>query len=90
MNPAGLSPKEIQQQIFDEIASGTHPQTLKENLRQQGVPVEGYYFTTEAKHTEEVLPPAEPSSPVTGWQVFWTIVTVLILILKIARCSNSM
>ena len=90
MNVTGLSTKEIKQQIFDEIDRGTHPQTLKESLRQQVVLVEGYYFTTRAKHSEVLLPPSKSTLPVRGLQVFWSIVTVFIIILRIAKCSSSM
>jgi len=90
MNIEGLKPKEIQERIFEEIAKGANPDTLKMDLKAKGVPVEGYYFSTKTAHEQEVSLPAEPAGQLTGWQIFWGVVTVIVLVLRIARCSSRM
>jgi|GEM_PF-5492216 len=93
MEIQGLTSREIQQRIFEEIGNGTNVVALKQELKEKGVPVEGYYFTTEAQYQSEKSFSAEPASAassVSGKQVFWTILTIVIVIFKIARCSSRM
>ena len=89
------SPKEIQQEIFDQIAKGANPGELKELLRRKGVPVEGYYFTSENAHNTELEQSrlnsgsgASTSGGASGAQIFFAILSVVILIFRIARCTS--
>ena len=88
MNIENKNPKAIQEEIYKEINAGADPVKLKQELKAQGVPVEAYYFTTGQDLVTMQEPPS--SSGVSGWQVFLTIVSLLILIFRIARCSSRM
>ena len=81
--------KEIQQAIFSEIQKGTPVETIKNELREKGLHPEAYYFTTESQHNVVMDAPSS-SSNVSGWQVFLVIVSLLVLVIRIARCSNRM
>ena len=81
--------KEIQQLIFSEIQKGVPIDSIKNELRGKGLHPEAYYFTTESQHNVVMdTPPA--SSNVSGWQVFLVIVSLIVLVIRIARCSNRM
>jgi hypothetical protein len=94
METENKNPKEIQQEIFDQISKGANPVELKELLRKKGVPVEGYYFVSEAAHKRQIeTPPQYGVSQQAGggasaWQIFVAILSVVLLIFRIARCSS--
>lgn len=90
MNIEGKSAAEIQQHIYNEMAAGKNPQVIKEELSKQGVPVEGYYFTTEAQRAIEMVQPPSASSGPSAGQVIWGVVLVIIVILKVIRCNSQM
>ncbi len=78
------NPKEIQQAIFDEIARGANREQLKQELSGKGVPVEAYYFTTEAERNEQIITPADDTqSGVSGWQVLIALLAVAFFVFRI-------
>jgi hypothetical protein len=79
---------EIQAQIFAEVEKGTNIEIIKAELRDVGKNPEGYYFTTAAKHNAVIQAPKEPAGQLTTIQIISGIITVLFLIIRIARCSN--
>lgn len=90
MDIENKNPKEIQELIFAEIRNGASIEALKNELREKGLHPEGYYFTTEAEHQAILEEPRTPAGQVSGWQIALTIVTLIILVFRIARCSSRM
>jgi hypothetical protein len=90
MNIDNLSPKEIQEQIFVEIGKGTNVEIIKTALKDKGQNPEGYYFTTAAKHNEVINAPKEPAGQMSGLQIFGMIISIIFIIIRIARCSSKM
>ncbi len=90
MNLESKSPNEIQQEIFGEIRNGTSIEKLKAELKEKGLHPEGYYFATETEHNKVMEEPKTAAGQMSGWQIFIGIVAVLVLVLRIARCSSKM
>jgi hypothetical protein len=90
MNTENLTPKQIQEVIFAEIEKGTAIDIIKATLKQQGKNPEGYYFTTAAKHNQTVNAPKEPASKISGMQVFWIVLSIVFLLIRVARCNSRM
>jgi hypothetical protein len=91
MQLTGKTTNEIQQEIFDAIKNGEDINKLKEEISAAGFKPEGFYFTGETAHRIAMeTPRSAAGGGVSGWQVFLTIVSVLVLVLRIARCSNRM
>ncbi len=84
------TPEEIQQLIYAEISSGADKELLKSHLRQQGINTEGYYFTTEAERNAILMEPKVSDNGITAKQVLLAILTIVVVVLKIARCSRNM
>ena len=90
MNLDNKTPKEIQQEIFSEIQKGTNIEKIKTALREQGHHPEAYYFTSEKEHTTILEAPKAAAGHTSGWQVFLAIVAIIIMVIRIARCSSKM
>lgn len=90
MEIANKNSKEIQSEIFAEIRKGTSVEALKAELKKKGHHPEGYYFTNEEQHIKMLAEPKAPAGHLTSGQIVWGIVIVLILIIRIARCSSRM
>jgi hypothetical protein len=82
--------KEIQQEIFAEIKKGTNIEKLKAELKEKGLHPEGYYFIAESEHTKIMAEPKIGAGHTTGWQIFVAIIAIIVMVIKIARCSNRM
>lgn len=90
MNIENKTPKEIQQLLFEEIRNGADIEKLRVELKEKGLHPEGFYFTTEAEHTKVMEEPRSPAGQLSGWQIFAGIITIVVLIIKVARCSSKM
>ena len=91
MELTGKSPKEIQQQIFDEIKKGTGADVLAAELKHNGLHPEGYYFTTEESHQALLEEPkTSAASGVSGKQIFWFSLSLIFIIIKVVRCNMIM
>lgn len=90
MNLDNKNPKEIQQEIFSEIQKGSDIEKIKTELREKGQHPEAYYFITENEHTKIMEEPKSAAGHTTGWQVFVAIIAIIIMVIKIARCSSKM
>lgn len=90
MHLQNQSNQEIQAQIFAEVEKGTNIEIIKAELKDAGKNPEGYYFTTAAKHNQVIEAPKEPAGQLSSMQIIGGIITVIILIIKVARCSNQM
>ncbi len=93
MNFQNLSNEEIQKVIFEEIEKGTYVLSIKEALIAQGKIPEAYYFTTTTQHEQTMQVPSghdEPSESMGAMQIIGTIITVCVLIYRIASCNSNM
>ena len=90
MELTGKTPKEIQQQIFDEISKGTSADVLAAELKHNGLHPEGYYFTTKESHHAALEQPKEPAGAVSGKQIFWFSLSLIFIIIKVVRCNMLM
>jgi hypothetical protein len=91
MNFQNLTNEEIQKVIFAEIEKGTYVLNIKEALIAQGKIPEAYYFTTTTQHEQVMQVPSghdEPSESMGALQIIGTIVSIGILIFRIATCNS--
>jgi len=88
------TPQQIQQQIFDEIKKGANIHALKHELKESGIPPEAYYFTTQEEHNTEIATDGFSSTeqPATRstWQIILLVISIIVLIVRVARCSSRM
>lgn len=90
MDITGKTQQEIQQLIFEELKAGKTTDSIKAKLIENGQKPEGYYFTSQEDYNRVIEEPKTAAGQLSGWQIFWGIVVVIIMILRIARCSNRM
>jgi hypothetical protein len=90
INVENKTPQEIQQLIYVEIKNGADKEELKSFLQKQGIATEGYYFTTEEERNAILTQPKVSDSGVTTKQILLGILTLVVVIIRIARCSRNM
>lgn len=90
MDITNKTPKEIQQGIFDEIANGTNPEQLRQELSGKGVPTEAYYFTSAGEHERQMAPaPDDASSAVSPWRIIISLLIAIFFIVRIIMRLNK-
>ena len=91
MQLTGKTTNEIQQQIFDAIKNGEDISKLKEELTTAGFKPEGFYFTGETAHRAAMeTPRTTTGGGASSWQIILTIISLLVLVLRIVRCNQRM
>jgi hypothetical protein len=90
MDLANKNSEEIQQEIFKEIAKGTNIESLKAEIKQKGLHPEGFYFMSEQQRNIVKDQPIERGGHLTTSQIIWGVITVVLIIFRIARCSSKM
>jgi hypothetical protein len=88
MNLDNKNSEEIQKEIYTAIANGVHIDSLKAEIKAKGLHPEGYYFTTEVERNRVMDEPIGSSSNVSPMRIVWLVISIIILIVKIVRCSN--
>ncbi len=88
MNLDNKNSEVIQKEIYTAIANGADIDSLKAEIKAKGLHPEGYYFTTELERNKVMNEPISTSNNVSPMRVIWLVISIIILIVKIVRCSN--
>lgn len=98
MNIANKTPFEVQQEIYTAIQNGENIDSLKQEVKDHGYHPEGFYFVSQAQQQsifdgddlKNYSTSNSSSSGMSTWRVIWLVLSVLVMIFRIARCSSRM